>query len=162
MLATGDVFTANGRRFGYEIILSAPICRRTDMTRSQVVEAHVFWEQPDGTVGMYSKFIADIKHPLPESMKLGVLCRAFMRFWKFIPRCIETKKLQWCLKYKSVLFRELQSQSQVIGGPTSCGGCGTYAWKLVNEKRRKPVCALRCVAMLEIFLSCVLPGDGCG
>ncbi|EEY69763.1 uncharacterized protein PITG_06251 [Phytophthora infestans T30-4] len=123
-LATGEVVTANGRRYGYEIFLS-------------VLETRVFWEQPDGSVGIYSKLIVDIRSHLPESIKQGMLCRGVMRFWKFIPRCIETKKLRWCLKHKKVLIRELQSQPQVMGGPASCGGCGVMTSKPVYGKPSK-------------------------
>ncbi|POM75479.1 Hypothetical protein PHPALM_7414 [Phytophthora palmivora] len=137
-LATGEVVTANGRRFGYEIILSVPVCRGSSpMTRTQVLETRIFWEQPDGTVGMYSKLIVDISARLPESVKQGMLCRGVMRFWKFIPRCIETKKLRWSLKYKKVLIRELQKQPQVMGGPASCGGCGAITSKSIDGKPKK-------------------------
>ncbi|CAI5708544.1 unnamed protein product [Peronospora effusa] len=137
MIATGDVVTANGRRFGYEILLSVPICRGSGMTRTQVLETRVFWDHPDGTVGMYIKHTIDIKAHFPESVKIGIICHEFMRFWKFIPRSITTKKLRWCLKYKRILSCGLQSQFQVMGGSVSCGGCGTYAPKLVNGKPRK-------------------------
>uniref|UniRef100_M4BJY4 Uncharacterized protein n=1 Tax=Hyaloperonospora arabidopsidis (strain Emoy2) TaxID=559515 RepID=M4BJY4_HYAAE len=138
-LATGEVVTANGRRFGYEIVLSVPVYRKTAIARTQVLETRVFWEQPNGTVGMYSKLIVDIRNRLPESVKLGMLCRGVMRFWKFIPRCIETKKLRWCLKYKRVLFHDLQqSQLQVMGGGlASCGGCGANTLTLVDVGTRK-------------------------
>lgn len=88
-------------------------------------------------VCMYSKLIVDIRNRLPESVKQGMLCRGVMRFWKFIPRCIETKKLRWCLKFKKVLIRELQSQPQVMGGPASCGGCGTNTLKFADGKPKK-------------------------
>ncbi|OWZ05224.1 hypothetical protein PHMEG_00022725 [Phytophthora megakarya] len=144
-VATGEVVTSNGKRFGYEIFLSVPVLRgSTPMTRTQVLETRVFWEQPDGTVGMYSKLVVDIRNRLPESVKLGMLCRGVMRFWKFIPRCIETKKLRWSLKYKKILVRELQSQPQVMGSPASCGGCGALT-KFVDGKpknRDENRCAL--------------------
>ncbi|CAI5715799.1 unnamed protein product [Hyaloperonospora brassicae] len=138
-LATGEVVTANGRRFGYEIVLSVPVCRKHAMARTQVLETRVFWEQPDGTVGMYSKLIVDIRNRLPESVKLGMLCRGVLRFWKFIPRCIATKKLRWCLKYKRVLFPDVPSRLQVMGGGggggsvrSTCGGCGANPLTLVD------------------------------
>ncbi|KAL3672690.1 hypothetical protein V7S43_001984 [Phytophthora oleae] len=137
-LATGEVVTANGRRFGYEIFLSVPVCHNSSkpLARTQLLETRVFWEQPDGSVGIYSKLIVDIRSRLPESIKQGMLCRGVMRFWKFIPRCIEAKKLRWCLKHKKTLIRDLQRQPQVMGGPASCGGCGAMA-KSANEKPNK-------------------------
>jgi hypothetical protein len=121
-LATGEVVTANGRRFGYEMILSVPLCR-SSLTRTQVVETRLFWQQADGCVGMYSKVIVDIRKRLPESAKQAMLCRSAMRLWKFIPRCVETKKLRWCLKNKKALARDLHRRPQVTGS-ISCGGCG--------------------------------------
>ncbi|CAH0480050.1 unnamed protein product [Peronospora belbahrii] len=165
--ATGDVVTANGRRFGYEICLSVPFCRSANLARSQIVMTRVFWEQSDGTVGMYSKFITDIRIHLPESIKQGMLCRAVLRFfWKFIPRCIEMKKLRWCLKNKSVLIADLLSQPQVMGGPASCGGmwclCATTCKRETKKIERASMRALRRVAMLEIVLSYILSGYGGG
>ncbi|KAG7388127.1 hypothetical protein PHYPSEUDO_013087 [Phytophthora pseudosyringae] len=141
-LATGEVVTANGRRFGYEILLSVPVGHNKDSTkrplaRTQMLETRVFWEQPDGSVGIYSKLIVDIRNRLPESIKQGMLCRGVIRFWKFIPRCIETKKLRWCFKYKKALLRDLQSQPQVMGGPASCGGCGAMTSKSASAKPSK-------------------------
>ncbi|KAL4147551.1 hypothetical protein PRNP1_011307 [Phytophthora ramorum] len=134
--ATGEVVTANGQRFGYEFILSVPLLKKnaneSELPRTQMLETRVFWERPDGSVGMYSKLIVDIRNRLPESMKQGMLCRGVMRFWKFIPRCVETKKLRWCLKYKKALSCVLQNQPQVLGGPASCGGCGARTLKFAN------------------------------
>ncbi|ETL87653.1 hypothetical protein L917_13226 [Phytophthora nicotianae] len=157
-LATGEVITANGRRYGYEIFLSVPVGHdnKRPLARTQVLETRVFWEQPDGSVGIYSKLIVDIRSRLPESIKQGMLCRGVMRFWKFIPRCIETKKLRWCLKRKKVLIRELQSQPQVMGGPASCGGCGVMTSKTVNGKpsKREEVRCRLCDAWLCWKSSC--------
>ncbi|KAG6954539.1 hypothetical protein JG688_00012294, partial [Phytophthora aleatoria] len=158
-LATGEVATASGRRYGYEILLSVPVCQNNNnrsLARTQVLETQVFWEQLDGSVGIYSKLIVDIRSRLPESIKQGMLCRGVMRFWKFIPRCIETKKLHWCLKRKKVLARELQRQPQVMGGPASCGGCGVMTLKPVNGKpsKRDEIRCRLCDAWLCWKLSC--------
>ncbi|GMF66631.1 unnamed protein product [Phytophthora fragariaefolia] len=143
-LATGEVVTANRRRFGYEIILSVPLFKNSFMPRTQVVETRVFWEQPDGSVGMYSKLIVDITNHLPESVKQAMLCRGVMRFWKFIPRSVETKKLHWCLKHRKTLVRDIQPQSQVPGRD-KCGGCCVSTHKSQHgspSKRKQSRCEL--------------------
>ncbi|EGZ09653.1 hypothetical protein PHYSODRAFT_523978 [Phytophthora sojae] len=151
-LATGEVVTASGRRFGYEIILSVPLFKNSFMTRTQVVETRVFWEQPDGSVGMYSKLIVDIRARLPESVKLAMLCRGVVRFWKFIPCSVETKKLRWCLKRRKALVRDIQRQAQVTG-PVKCGGCAISTLKLQDKKRNANRCEL-CEAWLCSKSSC--------
>ncbi|KAE8913655.1 hypothetical protein PF002_g6310 [Phytophthora fragariae] len=135
VLATGEVVTANGRRFGYEIILSVPLLKSA-MTRTQVVETRVFWEQNDGSVGMYSKLIVDIRTRLPESVKQAMLCRGVMRFWKFIPRSVETKNLRWCLKRRKALVRDIRPPYQVTG-PVRCGGCSFSTLKPQDGSSRR-------------------------
>ncbi|KAG6595927.1 uncharacterized protein IUM83_14644 [Phytophthora cinnamomi] len=132
-LATGEVVTANGRRFGYEIVLSVPLMKNSTMARTQVAETRVFWEQPDGSVGIYGKLIVDIRSRLPEAVKQAMLCRGVMRFWKFIPRSVETKKLRWCLKHRKALVRDIRPQSLVVG-PVKCGGCSIRTLKPQDAK----------------------------
>lgn len=65
---TGEVMSSNGKRIGYEVMqtvsLDQTFPRSPALPRTQMIRARVFWEQPDGTVGMYGKTFADgISHP---------------------------------------------------------------------------------------------------
>ncbi|KAJ8577022.1 hypothetical protein ON010_g2186 [Phytophthora cinnamomi] len=133
--ATGEVVSSNGKRIGYEIIQSVSLeqtyPRSASLPRSHMIKARVFWEQPDGSVGIYSKLVVDVKSHLPDSVKLGTVCRAAMCLWKFVPRSIEIKKLRWCLKNRKVMTRELQRDSRRLG----CAACGviTQQSQAVNK-----------------------------
>ncbi|KAG3112987.1 hypothetical protein PI124_g7292 [Phytophthora idaei] len=127
--ATGEITSANGNRYGYEMLQSVALphtyAQSTSLLRSQTIQARVFWEKPDGSVIMYTKFVVDAKTRLPDSVKHGTVCRAVMDFWKFIPRAIDLKKLRWCMKNRKALVHELQRSSQLYG----CAGCGVITQK---------------------------------
>lgn len=127
--ATGEVVTSSGKRVGYEIVQSVSLDqtypRSPSLPRSQMIKARVFWEQPDGSVGMYNKLVVDVKSHLPDAVKVGNVCRGAMCLWKFVPRSIEIKKLRWCLKNRKVMTRELQRESRMLG----CAACGIITQK---------------------------------
>ncbi|OWZ10967.1 hypothetical protein PHMEG_00016083, partial [Phytophthora megakarya] len=127
--ATGEVNSANNNRCGYEIIQSVALrdtyAQSSSLPRTQMIQARIFWEKPDGSVVMYSKFVVEAKNHLPDSVKQGTLCRAVMDFWKFIPRSMDLKKLRWCIKNRKSLVQEFQCSIQLLG----CAGCGVITQK---------------------------------
>ncbi|KAG7388125.1 hypothetical protein PHYPSEUDO_013085 [Phytophthora pseudosyringae] len=127
--ASGEITSANGNRCGYEMVQSVALrdtyARSSSLPRSQMIQARVFWEKPDRSVIIYSKFVVEAKNRLPDSVKQGTLCRAVMDFWKFLPRSFEVKKLRWCMRNRKTLARELQRSSQLLG----CAGCGIITQK---------------------------------
>ncbi|KAG1706876.1 hypothetical protein DVH05_027725 [Phytophthora capsici] len=131
--ATGEINSANGTRCGYEMVQSVALrdtyAQSSSLPRSQMIQARVFWEKPDGSVVIYNKFVVDVKKHLPDSVKQGTLCRAVMDFWRFIPRSMDLKKLRWCMKNRKVLAREIQRSTQLLG----CAGCGVITQKSIAE-----------------------------
>ncbi|RLN02080.1 hypothetical protein BBO99_00002779 [Phytophthora kernoviae] len=145
--ATGEVTTENGERVGYEMLQSvsrqSQIANSTAMARSQIIQARVFWEQPDGSVLVYNKVIVDAKNRVPDTLKQRMLCHSLQSFWKFVPRSVENKKLQWCLKHKKTLIHELQPWSQgMIRDSLSCAGCGLVAPRPQTKKVSTNQCEL--------------------
>ncbi|GMF27550.1 unnamed protein product [Phytophthora fragariaefolia] len=134
--ATGDVISSSGKRFGYEITQSVSLKqtypRSASLPRTQMIKACIFWEQPDGSVGIYKKLVVDAKSHLPDTVKLGTLCRETRCLWKFVPRSIEIKKLRWCMKNRKVVVRELQRQTLMRG----CAGCGIITQKSQSVNMR--------------------------
>ncbi|KAG7375836.1 hypothetical protein PHYBOEH_001982 [Phytophthora boehmeriae] len=150
----GEVTTANGERVGYELFQSvsrqSQIVDGTAMARSQIIEARVFWEQPDGSVLVYNKLIVDAKNRVPDKLKQRMLCHSLHNFWKFVPRCVENKKLRWCLKHKKTLIHELQLPSRaqaMIQNALNCAGCGLIAPRPQSKKVSTNQCEL-CDAFL--------------
>ncbi|KAE9032692.1 hypothetical protein PR003_g9218 [Phytophthora rubi] len=126
---TGEVAASNGKRIGYEVMqtvsLNQTFPRSPALPRSQMIRARVFWEQPDGTVGMYGKTFADGISPIPDSVTQGMYCRAAMCIWKFVPLTLEVKKLRWCLKNRKVITPMLQRGTPMSG----CAACGIIKFK---------------------------------
>ncbi|ETI40820.1 hypothetical protein L915_13521 [Phytophthora nicotianae] len=113
-LATGKITALDRKRCGYELAQSVPLRSqgtRAPMPQLRAVQARIFWEQPDGSIGVYSKLIVDAKYRLSDSVKQQMLCRAVLGFWKFVPRSLETKKLWWCVKNKKALMHKLRAYS---------------------------------------------------
>ncbi|CAH0480051.1 unnamed protein product [Peronospora belbahrii] len=126
--ATGDMTTANGKRYAYEMAQSVELqCKGTQNSlkrRSRALQSRIFWEQRDGSIAVYTKLIVDAKICISDSVKQIMLGRAVMGFWKFVPRSLETKKLWWCVRNKKRLIAQLQihSQSQRLAEVASCKG----------------------------------------
>ncbi|KAE9353863.1 hypothetical protein PF008_g4789 [Phytophthora fragariae] len=141
-VATGKVISDSGRCYGYEMVQSVAVrCKdpqRASMMRSQLLQARLFWEQPDGSVGVYNKLVLDSKNRLADSVKQGTLCRAVVAFWKFVPRCVEMKKLRWCVRNKKSLIRELQPQPQPQDteeeSNVRCAGCAVMSLDFRSEQ----------------------------
>ncbi|KAG1706875.1 hypothetical protein DVH05_027724 [Phytophthora capsici] len=110
-IGTGKFTTPSGKLYGYEMVQSVSLRSHSQMPRSRVLQARVFWGQPDGSISVYNKLIVDAKSRLSDSVKQLMLCRAVVGFWKFVPRSLETKKLWWCLKNKKTLILNLQEES---------------------------------------------------
>ncbi|GMF66630.1 unnamed protein product [Phytophthora fragariaefolia] len=143
-IATGKVVAESGRCYGYEMVQSVAVrCKgpqRASILRSHVLQARLFWEQPGGSVGVYNKLILDSKNRLSDSVKQGTLCRAVVAFWKFVPRCVEMKKLRWCVRNKNTVIRELQSQPQDEEESTNCAGCETPSLKPLSKQSVENQC----------------------
>ncbi|EGZ09654.1 hypothetical protein PHYSODRAFT_263257 [Phytophthora sojae] len=140
-VATGKAVSDSGRCYGYEMVQSVTVrCKdpqRASMLRGRILQARLFWEEPDGSVGVYNKLILDSKNRLADSVKQGTLCRAVVAFWKFVPRCIEMKKLRWCVRNKKSLIRELQSEPQDAEDSSSCAGCEVPSLKFRSSYTSK-------------------------
>ncbi|KAG3200333.1 hypothetical protein PC128_g4662 [Phytophthora cactorum] len=124
-LATGKITALNGKRCGYEMAQSIPLRSQgthAPMPQLRALQARIFWEQPDGSIGVYTKLIVDAKYRLSDSVKQLMLCRAVLSFWKFVPRSLETKKLWWCVKNKKALIHKLRTYSQ-SGGSEESANC---------------------------------------
>ncbi|CEG38512.1 uncharacterized protein PHALS_08581 [Plasmopara halstedii] len=114
VFATGEITALNGKRCGYEMVQSVTLqsqSQRAQMPQSRALQARIFWEQPDGSIGVYNKFVVDAKYRLSDSVKQLMLCRVVMGFWKYVPRSLETKKLWWCVKNKKELINNLRTYS---------------------------------------------------
>ncbi|GMF28007.1 unnamed protein product [Phytophthora fragariaefolia] len=126
---TGEVVSSSGKRIGYEVMqtvsLDQTFPRSPALPRTQMIRARVFWEQADGTVGMYGKTFADGISPIPDSVTQGMYCKAAMCIWKFVPLTLEVKKLRWCLKNRKAITPVLQCVSPAIG----CAACGVVKQK---------------------------------
>ncbi|KAG6595926.1 uncharacterized protein IUM83_14645 [Phytophthora cinnamomi] len=143
-VATGKVVSESGRCYGYEMVQSVSLRskdpQRASMLRAQILQARLFWEQPDGSVGVYNKLILDSKNRLADSVKQGTLCRAVVAFWKFVPRCVEMKKLRWCVRNKKTLIRELQPQPQDADESSNCVGCAVMPIKCRSKQTAENQC----------------------
>ncbi|KAL4167713.1 hypothetical protein KRP22_013197 [Phytophthora ramorum] len=157
--ASGEVASTNGRRCGYELIQSVVLRDKYPLSkslpRSRMVKARVFYEQPDGSVVVYNKLIVDAKSRLPDAVKQGMLCRAIMTFWKFVPRSVEMKKLRWCIKNKKSFVRTLQASSYLHG----CAACGIIMRKSPNHQDGRKRAAMTTLEEAKAFLKKDLP-DG--
>jgi hypothetical protein len=145
-VATGELTTEEGGRCGYEMVQSAPIQQYVSggkhLPRAHLVQARVFWEQPDGTSVVYTKVVVDSKNRLSNSVKQNSLCRTVQDFWAFVPRCCETKKLWWCVKNKKTLVRQLQtsSQNREPGGSSVCAATSKEAQRKTQRANRCEFC----------------------
>ncbi|GMF17196.1 unnamed protein product [Phytophthora lilii] len=135
--ATGQVVSASGKRYGYEMIQSVSLRhtypQSTALPRSQLVKARIFWDAPNGVVLMYNKLVVDAKNHLPDSVKQGMLCRSIISFWKFVPRSVEIKKLRWCLKNKNSYMDKIIPRPHLRG----CAACGVIMHKSSKNSKSK-------------------------
>lgn len=161
VFGTGKITAMNGKRCGYEVMQSITLRDQTQqapMSRSRALQARVFWEQPDGSVGVYVKLVVDAKYRFSDSFKQLMLCRLVVDFWKYVPRSLETKKLWWCVKNKKELvpnlrmyvapkdveksnsckMKELRSQSK----PTARSRCEFCATELCGKSKCRVSCQL--------------------
>uniref|UniRef100_M4BJY3 Uncharacterized protein n=1 Tax=Hyaloperonospora arabidopsidis (strain Emoy2) TaxID=559515 RepID=M4BJY3_HYAAE len=137
-IATGYTTTAGGKACAYELIQSVELpCKEsrnnTLMSRSRALQARLFWTQDDGSIAVYCKLVVDAKNCLSDVVKQGTLCQSVLRFWKFVPRSLETKKLWWCVKNKRRLIQELRTTS-----PSQCAEkvvtCAAKSLKLQSKR----------------------------
>ncbi|CAI5715804.1 unnamed protein product [Hyaloperonospora brassicae] len=121
-IATGYTTSASGKPCAYELAQSVELpctgARDRLMSRSRVLQARLFWEQPDGSIAVYCKLVVDARNCLSDAVKQTTLCQSVLRFWKFVPRSLETKKLWWCVKNKRRLIHELRTNAQAQGAET--------------------------------------------
>ncbi|KAG1706877.1 hypothetical protein DVH05_027726 [Phytophthora capsici] len=125
--ATGEVFTSCGEHLGYHICQSVSASRwpvNSTATRKHVIQARVFRELPDGSVGVYYKIIVDSRSLMPDSVVQSSLWQTVVDFWKMTPRCADSKKLCYCVEHKESLKLSVRSSPCAVD-PFVCGVCSS-------------------------------------
>eukprot|EP00644_Phytophthora_capsici_P001477 jgi/Phyca11/562918/estExt2_Genewise1.C_PHYCAscaffold_100525 len=83
--ASGEVFTSCGEHLGYHICQSVSTSRwpvNSTASRKHVIQARVFRELPDGSVGVYYKIIVDSRSLMPDFVVQNSLWQTVVDFWK--------------------------------------------------------------------------------